>query len=69
MSSGAMSSDSFDTSELWQRVVNIYDKAQDSGAATKTKPKVELFKDEDYGVEFVLRLAEILKSKPKGDDG
>lgn len=49
---------------LWQRVLEVYDQAQASGAATKTDTKIQLF--EDGGITFVLRLASALKAKPKG---
>lgn len=55
------------THPLWQHVLEVYDKAQQTGAATKTDTKVEVLADSN--VEFVLRLASALKSKPKGLSG
>ena len=52
---------------LWQRVLEVYDAAQASGAATKTDTSTQLF--EDGGITFVLRLASALKAKPKGLSG
>jgi hypothetical protein len=52
---------------LWQKVLGVYDRAQQTGAATKTDTKIQLF--EDGGVTFVLRVASALKAKPKGVSG
>lgn len=52
---------------LWQRVLEVYDTAQETGAATKTDTQVELC--ESGGINFVLRVASALKSKPKGLSG
>jgi hypothetical protein len=52
---------------LWQRVLAVYDRAQETGAATKTDTQIQLF--EDGGIEFVLRIASALKAKPKGVSG
>lgn len=62
-----MSPHSKDTHPLWQRVLEVYDRAQQSGAATKTDTQIQLF--EDGGITFVLRLASALKKKPKGLSG
>jgi len=56
-----------DMSALWQQVVAVYDKAQQTGAATKIETKLE--ECEDGGINFVLRVASALKSKPKGMSG
>jgi hypothetical protein len=52
---------------LWQRVLAVYDQAQETGAATKTDTLIQLF--EDGGIQFVLRIASALKAKPKGISG
>lgn len=52
---------------LWQRVLEVYDRAQETGAATKTDTKIQLF--DDGGIQFVLRIASALKAKPKGLSG
>lgn len=49
---------------LWQRLVQVYDAAQASGAATKTNTQTHVCVD--GGVPFVLRIASALKAKPKG---
>lgn len=49
---------------LWQRVLEVYSRAQESGAATKTDTHVQLC--QDGGIAFVLRVAAALKAKPKG---
>lgn len=52
---------------MWQHVLEVYDKAQQSGAATKTDTSVLVV--EDGGISFVLRVASALKAKPKGLSG
>ncbi|KAF6265779.1 ATP adenylyltransferase-domain-containing protein [Scenedesmus sp. NREL 46B-D3] len=54
-------------SALWSKVLQVYDAAQASGAATKADTKVHTYRDGN--VEFVLRIASALKSKPKGLSG
>jgi ATP adenylyltransferase/5',5'''-P-1,P-4-tetraphosphate phosphorylase II len=49
---------------MWQRTLEVYDQAQQTGAATKTDTHVHLF--EDGSIDFVLRIASALKAKPKG---
>jgi len=52
--------------ELWKRIVEVYNRAQSTGACSKTDTKVELLPDPSTGIEFVVRVATALKSKPKG---
>ncbi|WIA11719.1 hypothetical protein OEZ85_011814 [Tetradesmus obliquus] len=54
-------------SALWSKVLQVYDAAQASGAATKTDTQVTTCSD--AGVTFVLRIAAALKAKPKGLSG
>lgn len=49
---------------LWQRTLEVYEQAQQTGAATKTDTQVHLF--DDGRIDFVLRIASALKAKPKG---
>lgn len=49
---------------LWQRTLQVYEQAQQTGAATKTDTQVHLF--DDGSIDFVLRIASALKAKPKG---
>ncbi|GFR46338.1 hypothetical protein Agub_g7909 [Astrephomene gubernaculifera] len=52
--------------DLWREVVAVYDRAQASGACSKTETKAEMFHDSQLGVDFVLRVATALKAKPQG---
>lgn len=49
---------------LWQWTLEVYEQAQQTGAATKTDTQVHVF--DDGSIEFVLRIASALKAKPKG---
>jgi len=50
--------------EIWDRVLQVYDAAQACGAASSTETKTELIIDRN--VEYVVRVAKALASKPKG---
>ncbi|PNW71310.1 hypothetical protein CHLRE_16g648850v5 [Chlamydomonas reinhardtii] len=55
-----------DPAALWRQIASVYDKAQVSGACSKTDTQVEMCRDAGLGVEFVLRVATALKAKPNG---
>ncbi|KAI8462453.1 MAG: ATP adenylyltransferase-domain-containing protein [Monoraphidium minutum] len=58
---------SLDPQQLWQRVDEVYERAQQTGAALKTDTRTELLRDPSPpGLEFVLRVTTALKAKPKG---
>lgn len=50
---------------LWQRIEERYERAQNLGAAFKTPTKIELERDPISGADFVIRISEALKQKPK----
>jgi hypothetical protein len=49
---------------LWEAVVHRFDASGTAGARSSIDTQAELLTDQ--GVEFVIRLATALKSKPKG---
>jgi hypothetical protein len=49
---------------LWARVLEVYESAGASGAATKTDTSVQTL--DDGGITFVLRVVAALRAKPKG---
>ncbi|PNH10983.1 5',5'''-P-1,P-4-tetraphosphate phosphorylase 2 [Tetrabaena socialis] len=58
--------DAEDAQQLWREIVQVYDRAQATGACSKTDTQVEVFRDAETGIDFVLRIATALKAKPKG---
>ncbi|GLC74618.1 hypothetical protein PLESTF_001535700 [Pleodorina starrii] len=51
---------------LWDEIVTVYDRAQASGACSKTDTQVEVLHEPSLDVDFVLRVASALKAKPQG---
>ncbi|KXZ56040.1 hypothetical protein GPECTOR_2g1592 [Gonium pectorale] len=51
---------------LWDDIVRVYERAESSGACSKTETQVDVWWDAAMGVEFVLRVATALKAKPQG---
>lgn len=54
-----------DTSKLWERVVSVYNKAQESGAASIMNTCIETLQIADPPVNFILRITASLRDKPK----
>ena len=54
--------------QIWQRTCDVYDAAQKCGASSTTETSVELWQESvgQTQVDWVLRLASILKKKPTG---
>ena len=49
----------------WSKILQTYEKAQESGAASKYKTNTEIFTDQRLALKFVLRVSESLRDKPK----
>ncbi len=52
------------SSKLWDDIVETYDRAQDLSASTITDTSTDVFLDN--GVPFILKIAAVLRDKPKG---
>eukprot|EP01024_Parvocaulis_polyphysoides_P068045 TRINITY_DN8242_c0_g2_i2.p1 TRINITY_DN8242_c0_g2~~TRINITY_DN8242_c0_g2_i2.p1 ORF type:complete len:390 (+),score=44.92 TRINITY_DN8242_c0_g2_i2:581-1750(+) len=60
--------ENYSTNCLWERVGEVFERANQLGAATKFDSRVEIIRDEQYDVNFVVRLAPALAKKPKGNN-
>ena len=49
----------------WEKVIQTYDKAQDSGATSKYNTNTQILTDQRLSINFVLRVSESLRDKPK----
>ena len=49
----------------WDKVVQTYDKAQNSGAASKYSTHTQIVTDQRLSLDFVLRVSDSLRDKPK----
>ena len=49
----------------WGKVVETYGKAQESGAASKYKTHTKILTDQRLSLNFVLRVSDALRDKPK----
>lgn len=52
------------TTKLWEDIVETYDKAQAAQASTITDTSTDVYVDND--VPFILKIASVLRDKPKG---
>ena len=50
---------------VWDQIVDTYDKAQSSGASSKFKTHVQILDGRRVPINFVLRVSESLRDKPK----
>eukprot|EP01026_Neomeris_dumetosa_P005845 TRINITY_DN11770_c0_g1_i4.p1 TRINITY_DN11770_c0_g1~~TRINITY_DN11770_c0_g1_i4.p1 ORF type:complete len:632 (+),score=44.19 TRINITY_DN11770_c0_g1_i4:139-2034(+) len=58
-------SESYSTNCLWERIGQVFESANESGAAAKFDSCVQIVRDEKYDVDFVIRLAPALAKKAK----
>ena len=49
----------------WDKVIQTYDKAQKSGAASKYNTHTQVVTDQRLSLNFVLRVSDSLRDKPK----
>lgn len=49
----------------WDKVIQTYNKAQESGAAAKYKTHTQIVTDPRLSLNFVLRVSDSLRDKPK----
>lgn len=54
-----------DSSKLWDNIVRSYNRAQDSGAASKMDTSIECLETSNPSVTFILRITASLRDKPK----
>lgn len=54
-----------DSNKLWDKIVSTYNKAQESGAASKMDTSIECLQTADPPVNFILRITASLRDKPK----
>ena len=54
-----------DQQVTWDKVIQTYDKAQKSGAASKYKTHTQVVTDQRLSLNFVLRVSDALRDKPK----
>lgn len=50
---------------IWGKILDTYQKAQESGAAVKFKTNSQILTDERLSIKFVLRVSDSLRDKPK----
>lgn len=50
---------------LWPKIKNVYSSATTGGAASSIANQPELLMSKAYSIQFVLRVADTLRSKPK----
>ena len=50
---------------IWGKILDTYQKAQESGAAVKFKTNSQILTDQRLSIKFVLRVSESLRDKPK----
>lgn len=49
----------------WEKVIQTYEKAQECGATSKYKTNTQILTDQRLSLNFVLRVSESLRDKPK----
>lgn len=49
----------------WDKIVDTYQKAQESGAASRTETTTQIITDQRLPIKFVLRVSASLRDKPK----
>lgn len=49
----------------WGKVIQTYEKAQESGATSKYKTNTQILTDQRLSINFVLRVSQSLRDKPK----
>lgn len=50
---------------IWRKILDTYQKAQESGSASKFKTNTQILTDQHLHIKFVLRVSDSLRDKPK----
>ena len=54
-----------DQQVIWSKILDTYQKAQESGSASKFKTSTQIVTDQHLHIKFVLRVSDSLRDKPK----